>query len=363
MRYLFLFIVISPFSTAFASGWFDEKKLKPIEEIVLKSQAELQKNSRKPDSDEEERHGFVEDLPCKPGELRDQDGFCYHRLGTIPKLGEEFQEDLEVEKLQFQEGLPLIKDKIKKYEGPPFNRPFETYIIDGDRVPNAQAIPWQVYISLENGRAFCGGSIVHDYWILTAAHCVYKYKAKKKYNIDYILAGTTNRKKGGRRFSIKKVIRHPSYYLRNGVPHYDVALIKLNKKVTNNLTAKKIKLADSSTQISTHLRVSGWGWTVANSPSPSDQLLFVDIPPVDNRRCGRRMPDIQDYMLCAGRSAGGKSACRGDSGGPATLRWGGAVLVGVVSWGPGECGKKYGYSVFARVSYFLNWIKRTMLRN
>ena len=47
---------------------------------------------------------------------------------------------------------------------------------------------------------------------------------------------------------------------------------------------------------------------------------------------------ISDDMLCAG-GVGGKDTCRGDSGGPLTVKVSGHhTLVGVVSWGTVKCG-------------------------
>ena len=65
-------------------------------------------------------------------------------------------------------------------------------------------------------------------------------------------------------------------------------------------------------------------------------------------------------MICAGDGgATTKSACHKDSGGPLVCHTGvnGTwVLHGIVSWGSGRCDATEAYTVFARVSYFRNWI-------
>ena len=76
---------------------------------------------------------------------------------------------------------------------------------------------------------------------------------------------------------------------------------------------------------------------------------------------------ITKNMVCAGH--GGRtrvSGCHGDSGGPfvcQTGQNGDWVLHGAVSWGSGRCDAKVGYTVFARVSEYKQWIDSTMRRN
>ena len=44
------------------------------------------------------------------------------------------------------------------------------HIVNGmDASP--REVPWQVSIQ-EFGKHFCGGSVIHPYFVLTAAHCV-----------------------------------------------------------------------------------------------------------------------------------------------------------------------------------------------
>lgn len=49
-------------------------------------------------------------------------------------------------------------------------------IIDGSPAQVGQ-IPWQIalFINLGTGTVFCGGSIISEEWILTAAHCALGY--------------------------------------------------------------------------------------------------------------------------------------------------------------------------------------------
>jgi secreted trypsin-like serine protease len=66
-------------------------------------------------------------------------------------------------------------------------------------------------------------------------------------------------------------------------------------------------------------------------------------------------------MFCAGdMENGGVDTCLGDSGGPVIINDGPATLVGITSWGVSGCGEPGSPGVYTRVSFFLDWIKRTM---
>merc|ERR1719375_2160312 len=104
------------------------------------------------------------------------------------------------------------------------------------------------------------------------------------------------------------------------------------------------------------MTTSGWG-TIQFQGASSDLALTVDVPVVTNDVCNN-LPvyygDIKPGMLCAGET--GKDACQGDSGGPLVKRLDGKfVLTGVVSWGAG-CGADGAPGVYARASYYHEWI-------
>ncbi|MGH0173162.1 UNVERIFIED_CONTAM: hypothetical protein FKN15_007837 [Acipenser sinensis] len=122
--------------------------------------------------------------------------------------------------------------------------------------------------------------------------------------------------------------------------------------------------------------VSGWG--ITERYKLSNQLKYVALPVVDQHQCNasiyrsqhatKDIPQLTDYMFCAGRVEGGEDTCSGDSGGAFTLlrgvEGGGEeyYAAGIVSWGM-DCGKKGNYGVYTRVERYLGWINQTIQGN
>ena len=97
--------------------------------------------------------------------------------------------------------------------------------------------------------------------------------------------------------------------------------------------------------------------------SATNTLQYVRVPAITNAACNNDYGgSITDSMICAGYpGVGGKDACQGDSGGPFVCNDGGkAVIAGVVSWGNG-CALADYPGVYARTTYFLDWIKSQMV--
>ena len=101
--------------------------------------------------------------------------------------------------------------------------------------------------------------------------------------------------------------------------------------------------------------ITGWGEDEGTANNPN-QLQVVSVPITTQSNYGWNQ--IDDDMIMAGYSSGGYDSCQGDSGGPMVVRdvndteW---LQVGVVSWGYG-CAEAGYPGVYARVSYFIDWI-------
>jgi secreted trypsin-like serine protease len=249
---------------------------------------------------------------------------------------------------------------------PPTPTPeIEIQIVGGDPSDPGEW-PWQVALvgrSSDNefyygaGYQFCGGSLIHPKWVLTAAHCVTTNGVQDAANtIDvvagiYDLASTT----GYQRVQITQIIRHPSF--NEGLLLNDIALLELSTPIiiggSGAGTTAVIPLATSSmgSLAGQAATVTGWGNTSSTSEVWPFELYEVSVPVISNTACSAYYGNIPATYLCA--YASGKDSCQGDSGGPLVINNGQWVLAGIVSWGVG-CGENPG--VYTRVSQYVSWV-------
>ncbi|CAG9579619.1 unnamed protein product [Danaus chrysippus] len=234
-------------------------------------------------------------------------------------------------------------------------------------------MPWVVPL-MYNGRFYCGGSLINDLYVLTAAHCTSGFR-KERMSVRFLEhdRSTPNETKTVDR-KVAAIIRHMRY--NPGNYDNDIAILKLDQRIDLS-TALKRASEDSEEENDVGIRpgclpvaghsysnrtavVAGWG-TTEEGGSVSSTLQAVKVPIISNEEC--RKTDyknrITDNMLCAGEQEGGRDACQGDSGGPLHVIEEGTgkhSIVGVVSWGEG-CARPNKPGVYSRVNRYLTWIK------
>uniref|UniRef100_A0A8C8HP74 Acrosin n=1 Tax=Oncorhynchus tshawytscha TaxID=74940 RepID=A0A8C8HP74_ONCTS len=232
--------------------------------------------------------------------------------------------------------------------------------------------PWQVSLQYD-GVHQCGGSIISDRWIVSAAHCF--PERNRQVSRWRVLLGSIYNKlthKNVRVLEVKTVVYHSSY-----LPFVDPNIDDNSRDIAVLALAQPLHFTDYiqpvclphygqrliDGQIGT---VTGWG-NVGYYGTLADVLQEANVPIINDAVCNA--PDYYDNqittsMFCAGFEKGGTDACQGDSGGPfvaedSLSKASRYRLLGVVSWGTG-CAMAKKPGVYTRVSRFLPWISSAM---
>ncbi|KAK6494446.1 granzyme K-like [Huso huso] len=231
-------------------------------------------------------------------------------------------------------------------------------IIGGKDVkPNSR--PWMASIQIGNFH-ICGGVLIKDQWVLTAAHCS-RLKGEKT-----VVLGAHNLKKEEKsqeRLKIEKTFIYPGSDKDPKLK--DIMLIKLKRKVKLNKKISTLSLPKSGKDIKPGVKckVAGWGATVNKAPKGSDTLKEAEVIVIDRKVCNKYYsgnPNITKDMLCAGDKKGKKDACSGDSGGPLICK---NTFTAIVSGG-NNCGDPEKPGVYTLLSdKYLTWISKTIQEN
>lgn len=290
-------------------------------------------------------------------------------------------------------------------------------VIGGEEAAEG-AWPWQVALLIAGqpqtvDAQFCGGSMVLDTWVLTAAHCIHMQDPNGVYRdlapqAISVLVGTNEIAEGkGDAVPVEAIYRHPGY---EGTEFdNDIALIKLAR--APNVPYQTIKVPDAEfgdllDQPGVRTVVTGWG--LIEGAKRTEVMRQAEIQMLSRDQCNQVMLEgrakaaaeglsyaakafglkdneaekvwqelityvrepMTENMICSGTFGGGKGSCSGDSGGPLVvpLEDGTFIQAGIVSWGLSNqathsCLETAQFSAYTRVSNYLPWLDQTINAN
>ncbi|XP_075976002.1 trypsin CFT-1-like [Anticarsia gemmatalis] len=212
-------------------------------------------------------------------------------------------------------------------------------------------------VSISNARSLvhwqqeCGGSILNNRAILTAAHCTGSFA----YEIQRIRVGSSFAQSGGTVYGVGNVIIHPGYGSFH--LHHDIAIIHLNGFITYSNVAQPGLFAGANYRVATDDLIMAAGWGIYYHGSlVSEQLRHTQLWVLDHDVCKTRYIEgaVADNMICLVPREEGVGQCSADSGSPIFHN---GVIVGVFSFFGGICGLQDRPSVSISVSDYISWIQ------
>merc|ERR1711911_319730 len=166
------------------------------------------------------------------------------------------------------------------------NRPASGQRIVGGWETGINEFPWQVAVFID-GLYFCGGSLIDEQHVLTAAHCA------EDAGFFELMLGAHNVRLDASQEPQRVEVTATDYYI---YPSWDTYTLR------NDIANIKMEL-------------SGWGRPSDSASSISPVLRYTNVTTITNDECGSVYSIINDNHICIDTS-NGHGSCNGDSGGP-----------------------------------------------
>ncbi|KAM9384585.1 granzyme B-like [Pholidichthys leucotaenia] len=224
-------------------------------------------------------------------------------------------------------------------------------IINGGRAPE-NSLLFMASVQDYNGHD-CGGFLVSENFVLTAAHC------NKNKKLSKVVLGTHNLRYSSRTESgIVKKCPHPNY---KGIGDgHDIMLLKLTKKIQPSNTIKYALLPSPGAHVKENEKclVAGWGMLKSKGHTVNE-LRQVEVSVMSQQKCKEKYPSLRYGTFCAGGFGTKKGFCQGDSGGPLVCN---GKAVGIVSFTGRWCDYD-SPNIYVDISKQLPWINKILKAN
>ncbi|XP_012589474.1 PREDICTED: cathepsin G-like [Condylura cristata] len=224
--------------------------------------------------------------------------------------------------------------------------------IIGGKEARPHSHPYMAFLQIKTpeGWSSCGGFLVREDFVLTAAHC--------EGSSIIVKLGAHNigrQERTQQSIGVRRAIRHPRYNPQN--IQNDIMLLQLERSARRNQAVQTLSLPQSQHRLPPQTLCMAAGWGLVGLNRATQKLQEVQLRVQQDQECRRRFSTYDSRtQICVGSSRERKSVFNGDSGGPLVCN---GVGQGIVSYGS-HMGNPP--AVFTRVSSFIPWIKRTMRR-
>uniref|UniRef100_A0A8C9P6C9 Peptidase S1 domain-containing protein n=1 Tax=Spermophilus dauricus TaxID=99837 RepID=A0A8C9P6C9_SPEDA len=225
--------------------------------------------------------------------------------------------------------------------------------------------PWQVSLQINN-QHICGGSLISNQFVLTAAHCIFGHL---EYTVKLGDKDLKHRAPTSVEIPVKDIVIH-QYYSPLGIIEHDIALAMLAFPVNYSTHIQPVCIPEKSFLVETDTLcwVTGWG-KLRELERASEELQEAELNIIRHQKCNEllqkrtktKVQFTKEGTVC-GYNDEGKDACQGDSGGPLVCEYNTTwIQVGIVSWGIG-CGRLGYPGIYTEVSFYRDWIVTLMNR-